>query len=62
MDHSRKSLQSFQLLLLDVALDILGTITDHLCLIFLPLENQRWVTYGTCSQLQGFADSSFPRH
>ena len=33
MDHSRKSLQSFQLLLLDVVLDILGTSTAHLCLV-----------------------------
>lgn len=33
MDHSRKSLQSFQLLLLDVVLDILGTSMAHLCLV-----------------------------
>lgn len=33
MDHSRKSLQSLQMLLLDVALDILGTSTIHLCLV-----------------------------
>lgn len=33
MDHSRKSLQSFQLLLLDVVLDILGTSNAHLCLV-----------------------------
>lgn len=32
-DHSRKSLQSFQLLLLDVILDILGTSMAHLCLV-----------------------------
>lgn len=32
MDHSRKSLQSFQLLLLDVVWDILGTSTVHLYL------------------------------
>lgn len=33
MDHSRKSLQSFRLLLLDVILDILGTSMTHLCLV-----------------------------
>lgn len=33
MDHSRKSLQSFELLLLDVILDILGTSMAHLCLV-----------------------------
>lgn len=34
MDHSRKSLQSFHSLLLNVVLDILGTGTAHLCLVF----------------------------
>lgn len=33
MDHSRKSLQSFHLLLLDVVLDILGTSVARLCLV-----------------------------
>lgn len=38
MDHSRKSLQSFKLLLLDVNLDILGTSTAHLYLTAAPGE------------------------
>lgn len=38
MDHSRKSLQSFQLLLLDVVRDILGTSTAHLYLTAAPGE------------------------
>lgn len=33
MDHSRKSLQSFHLLLLNVVLDVLGTSMGGLCLV-----------------------------
>lgn len=47
MDHSRKSLQSFQLLLLVVILDILGTSMAHLCLVSASGELE--VGYVQCS-------------
>lgn len=59
MDHSRKSLQSFHLLLLDVVLDILGTSMARLCLVSASGELE--VGYVQCLfSAAGFCRLQFP--
>lgn len=59
MDHSRKSLQSFNLLLLNVLLDVLGSSTAHLCLVSASGELELGYVQGLFSPA-GFCRLQFP--
>lgn len=59
MDHSRKSLQSFNLLLLNVLLDVLGSSVAHLCLVSVSGELE--LGYVQCLfSAAGFSRLQFP--